>query len=158
MPSAIYMIIEHPEKINIIHRREKQRHVKSKNATLSISFNTIYKKNEHSKITTPVLNVRNTWSQAHAVKHEQLAEKGMQQKSQFCLIFTLIDQASWNHKKRPSFNHKEKLNLLFQKIEMAIAAVVQPHHVSPKLLWTRQCALSKSLACLLACLLAHRRF
>jgi hypothetical protein len=60
MPSSIYMIIEHPEKINIIHRREKQRHVKSKNATLSISFNTIYKKNEHSKITTPVLNVRNT--------------------------------------------------------------------------------------------------
>jgi hypothetical protein len=73
-------------------------------------------------------------SQAHAVKHEQLAEKGMPQKSQFCLIFTLIDQAGWNHKKRPSFNHKEKLNLLFQKIEMAIAAVVQPHHVSPKLL------------------------
>jgi hypothetical protein len=32
-------------------------------------------------------------SQAHAVKHEQLAEKGMPQKSQFCLIFTLIDQA-----------------------------------------------------------------
>jgi hypothetical protein len=52
--------IEHPEKLNIIHRRAKQRHVKSKNATLSISFNTIYKKNEHRKITTPVLNICNT--------------------------------------------------------------------------------------------------
>jgi hypothetical protein len=73
-------------------------------------------------------------SQAHAVKHEQLAEIRMPQKIQFCLDFILIDQVGWNHKKRPSFNHKEKLNLLFQKIEMAIAAVVQPHHVSPKLL------------------------
>jgi hypothetical protein len=73
-------------------------------------------------------------SQAHAVEHEQLAEKQMPQKSQFCLVFILIDQVGWNHKKRPSFNHREKLNLLFQKIEMAIAAVVQPHHVSPKLM------------------------
>lgn len=84
-------------------------------------------------------------SQAHAVKHEQLAEKGMPQKSQFCLIFTLIDQAGWNHKKRPSFNHKEKLNLLFQKIEMAIVAVVQTC-VSSKLLWMRNDVPCKSLA------------
>lgn len=60
--------IEHPEKFDVIHRRAKQRHVKSKNATLSISFNTIYK-NEHSKITTPMLSIWNTWCLNH--KHMQ---------------------------------------------------------------------------------------